>query len=88
MKRRLLFLASASLAFFAGCGEGETSDYTGFVADTAPEGLDDDGDGYDTDSDCDDGDPDINPGVDEICDDGVDNDCDDLTDADDTEDCS
>jgi hypothetical protein len=39
MKRRFLLIASASLAFFAGCGEGETSDYTGYV-DTGEDMVD------------------------------------------------
>ncbi len=88
MKRRVLFLASAALGLFAGCGEGEVSDYTGYVTDYSGwSATDADDDGWDEDDDCDDADPDVNPGATEICDDGIDNDCDDLTDEDDTEDC-
>ena len=84
MKRRFLYLASASLAFIAGCFEGPVSDYTGFAADTAEDG---DGDGWYAFEDCDDGDAAINPVADEVCDDGVDNDCDGLIDLDDSEEC-
>ena len=39
--------------------------------------LDDDGDGWSVAcNDCDDDNPEVNPGAEEICDDGVDNDCD------------
>ena len=89
MKRRFLYLASASLAFLAGCGEGEVSDYTGYASDysgcTADE--DADGDGWDEYEDCDDDDPAVNPEAEEVCDDEIDNDCDELIDADDVEDC-
>jgi len=40
-----------------------------------------DADGYYGDVDCDDTDPDVNPGAEEICDDGIDNDCDGDTDT-------
>ena len=46
-----------------------------------------DGDGYDDEAcggdDCDDSAPEVNPGAEEICDDGIDNDCNDLVDLDD-----
>jgi hypothetical protein len=89
MKRRILYLASTSLAFLAGCERGGVSDYTGYAADymAYEDPVDDDDDGWEDWEDCDDGDPAINPDADEICDDGIDNDCDELTDADDTEDC-
>ena len=49
--------------------------------------YDNDGDNYNDEAcggdDCDDIEPDVNPGADEICDDGIDNDCDDLVDGDD-----
>ena len=35
-----------------------------------------DGDGYKADEDCDDDDAEVNPGADEVCNDGIDNDCD------------
>jgi len=45
--------------------------------------TDEDDDGWTTDEDCDDTEPRVNPGHDEICDDGLDNDCDGLVDDDD-----
>ena len=48
--------------------------------------VDRDHDGYSSD-DCNDRDYRINPGVDEICDDGIDNNCDNLTDGQDTDAC-
>jgi hypothetical protein len=44
-------------------------------SDDSDPSADSDGDGYSTD-DCDDDDASVNPGVDEVCDDGKDNDCD------------
>ncbi len=38
--------------------------------------IDEDGDGYGVGADCNDGDATINPGAEEVCDDGIDNDCD------------
>lgn len=60
----------------------DTTDDSGLIDDTAPpddsgvEVIDADGDGYDADSDCDDADPSVNPGADEVCENGVDDDCD------------
>lgn len=51
--------------------------YTGLATDGVP------GSGERPAGDCDDVDPSVNPGVDEICDDGLDNNCDGQTDADD-----
>ena len=45
-------------------------------ADTGTPLLDSDADGYLAPDDCDDANPAVNPGVEEICDDGIDNDCD------------
>ncbi len=59
----------------AGCRWGKPDD-TDDTDDTAIGGTDADGDGYADDVDCDDEDPEVNPGADEICDNGVDDDCD------------
>jgi hypothetical protein len=70
------------------CDDGIDNDCDGDVDmdDSACQpSVDGDGDGYDDDVDCDDTDPDVNPGTDEICDDGIDNDCDGDIDTQDSE---
>jgi len=60
-------------------------------ADEYPDCWDEDLDGYSDPAcggyDCDDTDPDVNPGVDEICDNGIDDDCDGLIDLEDMPQC-
>ncbi len=96
MRRRLLLVASSVLGLASGCDLFVTSDYAAEIIDSETFATDDysgwpardaDDDGwFANDGDCDDDDPDVNPGADEICDDGIDNDCDGLTDGED-EDC-
>jgi len=61
-----------------------TMDDTCFQGACSGDPLDGDGDGYVSDAcagdDCDDGDFDVNPGADEVCDNGIDDDCDGDTD--------
>lgn len=47
----------------------------GFIYDPGGSAVDSDGDGYTGDVDCDDANPDVNPGAEEICDNGLDDDC-------------
>jgi hypothetical protein len=78
------------------CDNGIDDDCDGFVDGDDPDCLvctDADGDGYAIEGggcgavDCDDADPNVNPGADEVCDNGIDDDCDGLIDAND-DDCA
>lgn len=70
MHTRTLLILGPVLLALGGCAE-DKEDGT----------LDADGDGYDVNDDCDDGDADVNPGADELCDDGIDNNCDGVDDT-------
>jgi len=59
-------------------GDDDAGDDDSGDDDTGP--VDADGDGYDETVDCDDNDAEVNPGADEICDNGVDDNCDGSTD--------
>ncbi|NIP40893.1 MAG: DUF2341 domain-containing protein, partial [Candidatus Aenigmarchaeota archaeon] len=67
------------------CDDGKDNNCDGLVDMEEPICFckDNDGDGYDIcqpDIDCDDGDSEVNPGMNEVCDDGKDNNCDGLVD--------
>lgn len=76
-------------------GVNSPTNYAGATGSINVGCLDGDGDGYGNPGspacpngsavDCNDADQDINPGADELCDDGVDNNCDELTDCTDPE---
>jgi hypothetical protein len=76
------------------CDNGIDDDCNGLIDGDDPACVvctDGDGDGYAVEGgacgavDCDDTDPDVNPGEDEICDNGIDDDCDGLIDDDDSD---
>ncbi len=66
----LLVLALLGCERYAACSSCPDS------GDTHDPGADADDDGYTADVDCDDQDPDVNPGAQELCNNGVDDDCD------------
>ncbi len=75
----LLFMPGLSCANLASASNAppDIADYVdpgNPACATAP--VDNDGDGYEAGVDCDDNDASVNPGAQEICDDGIDNDCD------------
>ncbi|MCB9743575.1 MAG: putative metal-binding motif-containing protein [Alphaproteobacteria bacterium] len=67
------------------CEDGVDNDHDGRIDDDDPDcredPIDEDGDGYSVDVDCDDQAPEVNPGAEEICEDGLDNDCDGVDEA-------
>jgi len=79
--------ALLALSMLSGCGGEEPKDDTADTLDSATDTQDSatdtgvadtdaDGDGYIASEDCDDEDADVNPGADEICENGKDDDCD------------
>jgi hypothetical protein len=68
-----------ALVMVAGCSEDSETGST--TTTTTPPGTDADGDGYAVPEDCNDEDGAINPGAEEVCDNGVDEDCDPSNDA-------